>query len=80
MSSFLKKINIDLSKSIMSFEKTNGELQEFTIRKFLENGNTNISDFNSFLSQKHNMTIEKGFCEPDLDNLIKYEEELNGWD
>jgi len=78
MSSFLKKIDIELSKKIISFEKANGELQDFTIHKFLEKGDVDFSDFNSFSSQEHSMTIEKGFCEPDLDNLIKYEEELNG--
>ena len=78
MNSFLKNIDAELSKKIVSFEKNNGELQKFVVYEFLTSFGLDMSDFNSFFNVMHKMTMIESFCEPDLNNLINYEEELNG--
>lgn len=75
MNSFLKQINNEQSKILKVFELKNIDLEGYVIQKFLKNYKP---DTNSFSRLKHSMKVDEGFCEPDLNNLIEYEKELNG--
>lgn len=75
MSSFLKVITDKQLKKLKVFEEKNIDLEEYVIQKFLKGYKP---DVNSFLRLEHSMKVNEGFCEPDLNNLIEYEKELNG--
>lgn len=75
MNSFLNDINNEQLKILKELEQKNINLENYVIQLFLKNYKLNM---NSFSRLKHSMTIDEGFCEPDLKNLIEYEKELNG--
>jgi len=75
MSSFLEIISKKQLKELKVFEESHGDLEKFVTKKYLENFSITV---NSFFALKHSMKESEGFCEPDLNNLIEYEKELNG--
>jgi len=75
MNSFLNIINKEQLKILRKLEQRNINLENYVIQLFLKNYKLNV---NSFSRLKHSMTMNEGFCEPDLKNLIEYEKELNG--